>query len=78
MSLLRRFNPAPTFALHITYYIEGRVHQITVYVLEGEFWYISDDLLAENGIIRSVSEGDVFVPQQGWQFLGMGGCTTVR
>ena len=24
---------------------------------------------AEDGIIRSISEGDMFVPQQGWQFL---------
>ena len=39
-----------------------------LYSIEGEFWYILDDLTAEEGFIRSISEGDMFVPQQGWQF----------
>ena len=29
---------------------------------------MSHDLSAEDGNIRSISEGDVFVPQQGWQY----------
>ena len=47
---------------------------------KGEFWFISHDLSAEDGIIRSISdEGDVFVPQQGWQYLNTDAkCTTVR
>ena len=45
---------------------------------KGEFWFISHDLSAEDGIIRSISdEGDVFVPQQGWQYINAR-CTTVR
>ena len=49
--------------------------------LEGEFWYISDDFLSEVGIIRSISEGDVLVPRQGWQYFNPNTdvrCTTVR
>ena len=46
---------------------------------KGEFWFISHDLSAEDGIIRSISEGDMFVPQQGWQYLNTDAkCTTVR
>ena len=48
----------------------------------GEFWFISHDLSAEDGIIRSISdEGDVFVPQHGWQYFNPNTdviCTTVR
>ena len=42
-----------------------------MYVLQGEFWYLSDDLFAEEGNIRSISEGDVMVPQQGWQYFNL-------
>ena len=42
---------------------------------QGEFWYISDDLFAEDGIIRSNREGDMFVPQQGWKYIRR--CTTI-
>ena len=49
---------------------------------KGEFWYISHELSAEDGIIRSISdEGEVFVPQQGWQHFDPPNtdvCTTVR
>ena len=38
------------------------------YMIEGEFWYFSNDLFAEEGNIRSISEGDMSVPQQGWQY----------
>ena len=45
----------------------------------GEFWYFSHDLSAEDGIIRSISEGDVSVPQEGWQYFNTDvSCTTVR
>ena len=44
------------------------IHFILLYFIEGEFWYISDDLTAEEGLIRGISEGDMFVPKQGWQF----------
>ena len=50
---------------------------VQLYALEGEFWFISQDLSAEDGHIRSYSEGEMFVPQQGWQYLETG-CTTVR
>ena len=46
------------------------IHYFTsrqIVVFKGEFWYFSHDLSAEEGIIRSISEGDVSVPQQGWQ-----------
>ena len=41
-------------------------------VLEGEFWSIS----AGKGKIRSISEGDMFVPQQGWQYIKLN-CSTI-
>ena len=48
-------------------------------MIEGEFWYISHDLSAEDGTIRSISEGDVLLPQLGWQYLNFNeACTTVR
>ena len=50
---------------------------VQLYALKGEFWFISQDLSAEDGHIRSYSEGEMFVPQQGWQYLETG-CTTVR
>ena len=47
---------------------------------KGEFWYISDDLFDEEGNIRSHSEGgDMFLPQQGWEYRKLRfSCTTVR
>ena len=49
---------------------------------KGEVWYITHDLSAEDGIIRSISEGDAFVPQQSFQYLDPPNidvrCTTVR
>ena len=48
-------------------------------ILEGKFWYISHDLSAEEGLIRSKREGDILVPQQGWQYINSDvRCTTVR
>ena len=55
-------------------------------ILEGEFWFISHDLSAEEGTIRSISEGDVLVPQHGWQYYdnsyfhvnNFDNCRTVR
>ena len=51
-------------------------------MIKGEFWYISHEFSAEDGVIRSIREGDLNVPQQGWQFLNPpksdGRCTTVR
>ena len=40
-----------------------------IYFDEGEFWYISTDVSAEEGFIKSLNEGDMIVPQQGWQFI---------
>ena len=53
-----------------------------IVVFEGEFWFFSQELSAEEGLIRSISEGDVSVPQQGWQYFNPPNtdinCTTVR
>ena len=39
-------------------------------MIEGEFWYFSHDLSAEAPeVIRSISEGDTHVPQEGWQYF---------
>ena len=35
----------------------------------GGFWYIANKLQADRGFIRSISEGDVIVPQKGWRYI---------
>ena len=46
-------------------------------ILTGQFWYFTHDLSAEEGLIRSISEGDMSVPHQGWQFRVLT-CSTAR
>ena len=52
-------------------------NEYNFYNHEGEFWYFTHDLSEEEGHIRSISEGDLFVPQQGWQYL-VSTCPTKR
>ena len=52
-------------------------NEYNFYNLEGELWYFTHDLSEEEGHIRSISEGDMFVPQQGWQYL-VSTCSTKR
>ena len=35
----------------------------------GDFWYITSDLEADSGFIRRRSEGEVIVPENGWQYI---------
>ena len=35
----------------------------------GNFWYITNDLEAVGGFIRSISEGGVIVPEKDWQYI---------
>ena len=60
---------------HLTHPVKSWPTNIILYLLEGEFWYFTHDLSAEEGHIRSISEGDMFVPQEGWQYTS---CSTVR
>ena len=48
----------------------SNAYSLKKHVLLGELWYVTDDLNADEGlIIRSISEGDLFVPQHGWQYI---------
>ena len=38
-------------------------------LISGEFWYITHDLSDEEGEIRSINEGEVLVPEYGWNFF---------
>ena len=35
----------------------------------GNFWYMTNDLEAVGGFIRSISEGGVIVPEKDWQYI---------